>query len=112
MVFFGTNKVLMCSGLRRRAIFPPRAPHRTDAQHDEVIRGARSPSSEAKDPTFQSFLDEEFIAVRRSAWNNATREKVSYYFNLMCSEFGASLLTDIDMNRLQRFLNDMQVRRF
>jgi len=86
------------------------AQNRWDAQHDEVIRGARAPSSEAKDPTFQSFLDEEFIPVRRSAWNNATREKLSYYFNLMCSEFGAALLTDIDKKRLQRFLNGMSDR--
>src|ERR1700693_3575648 len=43
------------------------AQNRWDTQRDEVIRGARAPSSEAKaDPTFQSFLNEEFIPVRRS----------------------------------------------
>jgi integrase len=87
------------------------AQNRWDAQRDEVIRGVRAPSSEAKpDPTFQSFLNEEFIPVRRSAWNNATREKLSYYFNLMCSEFGGALLTDIDKKRLQRFLNGLAER--
>src|SRR6266581_8924400 len=62
------------------------AQKRWEGQSEDVIRGARASGSEAKrDPTFQTFLNEEFIPVRRSPWNNATREKLSYYFNLMCS---------------------------
>jgi integrase len=62
------------------------------------------------DPTFRLFLNDEFIPVRRSAWNRATCEKLSYYFNLMCGEFGDTPIADIDKKRLQRFLNGLAER--
>jgi len=87
------------------------AQKRWEAQRDEVIRGKRSSGSEGKpDPTFQLFINDEFIPTRRSAWNRATSEKLSYYFNLMCAEFGEALLGDIDKKRLQRFLNGLSER--
>jgi integrase len=100
-------------GFRTKDDLPTKgaAQKRWEAQRDEVIRGARSSASEvAPDPTFQLFVNAEFIPVRRSAWNRATREKLSYYFNLMCAEFGNALLVDIDKKRLQRFLDGLSER--
>ena len=89
-------------GFRTKDDLPTKgaAQKRWEAERDEVIRGARSSGSEAKsDPTFQHFVSGEFIPVRRSAWNRATREKLSYYFSLMCADFGDALLVDIDKKR-------------
>jgi hypothetical protein len=64
----------------------------------------------ATDPSFQVFVEQDFIPVRRSAWNEATRGKLSYYFNLMCAGFGNVLLIDIEKARLQRYLNGLAER--
>jgi integrase len=74
--------------------------------------GARASSAleASPDPTFRLFLSDEFIPLRRSAWNRATREKLSYYFNLMCGELGNIPLADIDKKRAQRFLNGLAER--
>ena len=100
-------------GLKTKDDLPTKsaAQRRWEERRDELIQGARNPTARAKpDPTFRHFLNEEFIPVRRQAWNVATREKLSYYFNLMCAEFGDALLVDIDKNRLQRFLNGLSER--
>ncbi|HEY7392985.1 MAG TPA: site-specific integrase, partial [Bryobacteraceae bacterium] len=87
------------------------AQKRWEAYREEVIRGVRPHSTEAAtDTTFQAFIEQDFIPVRRSAWNGATRGKLSYYFNLMCAEFGDVLLVDVEKARLQRFLNGLAER--
>jgi integrase len=87
------------------------AQKRWEAYREEIIRSGRlRPAEAAKDPTFQVFVNERFIPVRRAGWNGATRAKLSYYFNLMCVEFGDVLLVDLDKARLQRFLNGLAER--
>ena len=87
------------------------AQRRWEAQREEVVLGVRASALEGSSaPSFRLFLNDEFIPVRRAAWNRATREKLSYYFNLMCAEFGDMLLADLDKPRLQRFLNGLSER--
>lgn len=84
---------------------------RWDAIREEVIGGAARTTVAPKGPlTFQRFLNEEFIPIRRGGWNKATQGKLSYFFNLMSEDFGPVLLTEIDKKRLQRFLNNLSAR--
>src|SRR5713101_7507996 len=71
-------------GFRTKDDLPTKsaAMKRWETQRDQAIRGTRASAIKARpDPTFRVFLNDEFIPVRRSAWNKATREKLSYYFN-------------------------------
>jgi integrase len=100
-------------GFKTKDDLPTRAnaERRWDDQRDEAIRKIRTSGAQAKpDPSFRKFLDEEFIPIRKGSWNAATRGKLSYYFNLMCNDFGDVLLVDIDKKRLQRFLNGLAER--
>ncbi len=100
-------------GLKTKDDLPTKAAalKRWEAIRDGVIKGAKPSALVPKeDPTFQSFLKDEFIPVRSGGWNKATREKLSYYFNLMCAEFGTSALTDINKRTLQSFLNRIAAR--
>jgi integrase len=84
---------------------------RWDAIREEVMGGAARTTVAPKGPlTFQRFLNEEFIPIRRGGWNKATQGKLSYFFNLMSEDFGPVLLTEIDKKRLQRFLNNLSAR--
>lgn len=100
-------------GLKTKDDLPTKAAalKRWEAIREGMIRGGK-PSALApkEDPTFESFLNDEFIPVRSGGWNKATREKLSYFFNLMCADFGATTLTDIDKRTLQSFLNRMAAR--
>jgi hypothetical protein len=84
---------------------------RWQAIREGLIKGGESSAVvPQEDPTFQRFLNGEFIPVRSGGWNKSTREKLSYYFNLMCAEFGTSTLTDINNRTLQSFLNRIAAR--
>src|SRR5688572_1395739 len=52
-----------------------------EGQREDIVNSTRATLPvKPLDPTFQYFLNEEFIPLRKGRWNNATRAKVSYFF--------------------------------
>ena len=57
--------------------------------------------------TFKKFLKEQFVPLKRGGWNDATRDKLEYWFGYMNDSFGDEPLSAIEPKRLAGFLEQL-----
>jgi len=99
-------------GFKTKDDLPTRAAaqQRWESDRNDILQRKATRAESKQDLTFEMYVHQEYISQRKSVWNEATRAKLSYYFNLMCADFGDILVRDIDKKRLQLFLNGLAER--
>ena len=67
------------------------------------------PQPDGKDEhiSFRKFLETQYIPLKRSGWEDQTRDKLRYYFQYMCDAFGDLPIDEIDPLTLARFLETL-----
>lgn len=72
----------------------------------QVIHNRKS-SIKDLDITFRRFCEEEFIPLRRSGWNGATKDKMEYLFGYLFLAVGELRIADIDTKHLRSLLDGL-----
>ena len=62
-----------------------------------------------RDPktTFRKFLESEYVPLKRSGWNDATRDKLEYYFGYMTDAFGDRPIAEVVPRVLAEFIEEL-----
>ena len=71
---------------------------------DQLLHNHR-PKVRDPDITFRRFCEEEFIPLRKSGWNEATKSKMEYYFGYAYDDLAEIRLVDVTSIDLKRCLD-------